>query len=112
MGVRKTLLAIALGAGLTVLPAAGAELVGTTRVSVPAGGGQANGHSSTAAVSGDGHIVSFYSDATNLVTGDTNNARDVFVHDLASGATTRVSVGLNAEQSNGPSFAPAVSGDG
>ena len=45
----------------------------TERVSVATGGGQANGGDSyTPAISADGRFVAFYSDATNLVGGDTN----------------------------------------
>lgn len=42
------------------------------------------------ALSGDGSKVVFDSDATNLVEGDTNEARDVFLKDLTSGRTTRI----------------------
>jgi Tol biopolymer transport system component len=56
--------------------------------------------------------VAFSSDADNLVTGDTNVARDVFVRDVVGGETTRVSfVGLYTE-GNGASDAPAISSDG
>jgi hypothetical protein len=37
--------------------------------------------------------VAFSSDATNLVSGDTNRVSDVFVHDRETGATERVSLG-------------------
>lgn len=50
----------------------------TRRVSVPAAGGEADNHSYLPAVSGNGAWIVFESDATNLVTGDTNRARDVF----------------------------------
>ncbi len=38
-----------------------------------------------AALSSDGRYVAFRSDATNLVAGDTNNVRDVFVRDTGVG---------------------------
>ena len=41
------------------------------------------------AISADGRFVAFYSDATNLVRGDTNRSIDVFVRDRHTG-TTRV----------------------
>ncbi len=50
----------------------------TARVSTGAGGEQANGHSYRPAISGDGNWIVFESDATNLVAGDTNRARDIF----------------------------------
>ncbi|MDG4766092.1 hypothetical protein O7632_18570 [Solwaraspora sp. WMMD406] len=56
-------------------------------------GGPGTGSSRWAVLSANGHYVTFASDATDLVPGDTNSARDVFVHDLTSGTTTRVSVG-------------------
>ena len=44
--------------------------------------------------------------------GDTNLARDVFVRDLRTGITTRVSQGKGTLQANGPSYSAAISGDG
>ncbi len=84
----------------------------TTRVSVASGGTQGNGGSYVPAVSGDGRYVAFYSEASNLVPGDTNNTKDVFVHDRDTGATTRVSVASNGRQGNYWSDSPAISGDG
>ena len=84
----------------------------TTRVSVATGGGQGNGDSFRAELSGDGRFVAFESVATNLVVGDTNGVSDVFVHDRQTGETTRVSVATGAVQSNGGSFQPALSTDG
>ena len=84
----------------------------TTRVSVDSVGRQVNGPSSVAAISSDGRFVAFESDATNLVPGDTNGLTDVFVHDLVTGTTTRVSVDSQGRQANGPSRNPAISGDG
>ena len=55
------------------------------RANVSSAGVQANGGStvpSSLAISNDGKIVAFYSDATNLVSGDTNAQADVFVRDL------------------------------
>jgi len=58
----------------------------TTRVNVAADGAQANNASYDPAISGDGRYISFYSDASNLVAGDTNGIRDVFAVDgLAQG---------------------------
>ena len=44
----------------------------TTRVSVASDGTQANGGSFTPSISADGRYVAFHSDATNLVSGVTN----------------------------------------
>jgi Tol biopolymer transport system component len=100
--------ALALGS-LTGAEAASAPLV---RESVASSGAQANGHSLAAAISADGRYVAFYSSATNLVAGDTNGDRDVFVHDNQTGRTTRVSVASSGAQSNGQSFSPSISADG
>ncbi|BBH70112.1 hypothetical protein ACTI_67970 [Actinoplanes sp. OR16] len=57
---------------------------GTTgRVSLTAGGAEANGHSDPAFISGDGRHVVFGSEASNLVAGDSNDNRDVFVRGTA-----------------------------
>jgi cysteine-rich repeat protein len=81
-----------------------------TRVSV---GGcsatQATGGSAAASISADGRYVAFVSSASNLVAGDTNTLTDVFVHDRATGCTTRAQ-GL--VQPNGRSYNPSISTDG
>ena len=84
----------------------------TTRVSVTTSGAQSNWGSGYPTISADGRYLAFLSDATNLVTGDTNNQRDIFVHDRVTGVTTRVSVATDGTQANGPSISPAISGDG
>jgi Tol biopolymer transport system component len=63
-------------------------------------------------ISSDGRYVAFQSYATNLVQGDTNNASDIFVHDLKTGKTERVSVASNGKQGNDASDTPAISGNG
>ena len=80
----------------------------TTRVSVPSGGGQGSRGSSAPALSGDGSLVAFESGATNLVPGDSNSRKDVFVHDRATLATVRVSLGPSGTQGNGDSSAAAI----
>ena len=54
----------------------------------------------------------FVSDATNLVTGDTNGGTDVFVRDRLRGITERVSVSSDEAQGNNPSAYPSISADG
>lgn len=87
----------------------------TRRVSVGPSGRQSDGSSSSPVISANGRIVSFSSDASNLVAGDTNAADDVFVR--AGGLTTRVSVGSGGVQANGSSGtqdlqSTAISADG
>lgn len=87
--------------------------LGTTRrVSVGPGGAQANGSSSKPALSADGRFVAFESDATDLVPGDTNGWRDVFVRDRAAGTTERVSVSSAGVQGHADSLLPTISADG
>src|SRR5262249_35266437 len=88
-------------------------LTGSTEiVSVGMGGAQSNGESRYASISGDGRYVSFYSEATNLVPGDTNGADDVFVRDLVTGVTKRVSVDGAGRPADGDSALTSISADG
>jgi hypothetical protein len=80
------------------------------RVSVATGGGQADGPSSIRRISQDGRYVAFVSDATNLVSNDTNGATDVFVHDRVTRSTTRVNVDSAGNQSAGDAGNPASVG--
>ena len=85
----------------------------TERVSVDSIGTEANGLSNTPAISGDGRYVTFSSVATNLVTGDTNTVRDIFLHDRNTSATTRISMASDGvTQANGDSWSPSISADG
>ena len=87
----------------------------TTRVSVSAGGVQGNDASGGAAsgISADGGAISFSSAASNLVSGDTNHCRDVFVWTRATGAVERVSVaGDGTQAAAGASDASSISADG
>lgn len=89
------------------------RLAGVTRlVSVGLGGEPADNESGSPTVSASGRYVAFASSAANLVAGDTNNASDVFVRDLATGVTTRVSVGPGGRLANGFSRDPVISADG
>ncbi|HLO29308.1 MAG TPA: DNRLRE domain-containing protein [Anaerolineales bacterium] len=84
----------------------------TARISVSSNGDQADNSSVSSDISDDGHLVVFWSSATNLVSGDTNSVNDVFVHDLLTGETTRVSVNSNGEQADHRSDGGALSDDG
>ncbi len=84
----------------------------TSRVNVSSTGEQANGNSSSRSISADGRFVAFESSASNLVPGDTNGYRDVFVHDRQTGETSRVSVSSTDQQGNDASRNPSVSADG
>lgn len=77
----------------------------------------ANGWSEEPSISAGGRYVAFTSIASNLVRGDTNKLPDVFVRDVLTRKTTRVSVtsagrqGVGKKYSNG-SNGPTISSDG
>ena len=108
----KKILLLFITACLVFVPSVLGALGDTTRVSVDSGGIEANGTSYEPSISADGRYVAFYSDASNLVPGDTNGARDIFVHDRNSGNTTRVSVDSSGVQANAGSGYPSISADG
>ena len=83
----------------------------TERISVgsPTGWG---GFYRAPSISFDGRCVAFRSPANDLVPGDTNGLDDIFVRDRQLGVTERVSVDSSGGESNGPSFASAISADG
>ncbi|MEF8747373.1 MAG: hypothetical protein V5B31_05900 [Candidatus Accumulibacter propinquus] len=82
------------------------------RVSTDAGGVQGNGRSTNAQISADGRTVLFDSEASNLVAGDSNGAKDLFVKDLQSGAIQRVSTDAAGVQGNSSSLNAQFSADG
>jgi Tol biopolymer transport system component len=82
------------------------------RVSVASNGTQANDSANEPAISADGRYVAFESYADNLVVKDTNDTRDIFVHDLATGETEIVSVAPNGKEGNDTSGEPSISADG
>jgi Tol biopolymer transport system component len=85
----------------------------TRRASVATGGAQANGQSlGRPGLSADGRYVTFVSLATNLVPLDTNSHSDIFVHDLSSTETTRVSVASDGTEANDQSWTTTISADG
>jgi Tol biopolymer transport system component len=84
----------------------------TARVNVVPGGAEAHGSSYVTSLSFDGRYVLFSSLAPDLVPNDTNNERDIFVHDRQSGVTTRISVDSSGVQSNGDAHARFLSADG
>ena len=83
----------------------------TTLVSVATNGiSSGDGASRFPVITPDGRWVAFESSATNLVAGDANGIKDVFIRDLQTATTVRASTG-----SQGPatgSESPSISGDG
>ncbi len=84
----------------------------TSRVSIASDGTQANEKSRDPVLSSDGRYVVFSSRADNLVIGDTNERDDVFVHDLETGNTDRVSISSDGLEGNDHSSKPWISSDG
>jgi hypothetical protein len=83
------------------------------RVSVSSSGKQGNSYSSgVAKASPDGRFVVFTSNASNLVSGDTNGMFDIFIRDRTNRTTRRVSVSNSGAQAQDHSFGAAVSADG
>ena len=81
----------------------------TTRVSVSSAGQQGNDDSAWPRICPDGRYVAFNSYADNLVAGDTNNYSDIFLHDLETARTWRVTRTQAGGQANRSSRVPAVS---
>jgi hypothetical protein len=84
----------------------------TSLVSVSSDGQQANGASFDPAISANGRYVAFGSAAKNLAPGDTNNFNDIFLRDLQTGTTNRISVSSSGVQANSVSHAATISADG
>ncbi len=73
-----------------------------------------NGASSFPSISADGKRIAYQSKASDLIAPglDTNGKQDIFVVDLNTGITERVSISSAGEQNDKDSFRPAMSGDG
>lgn len=81
-------------------------------VSVGVDGKAANNTSFNPSISADGRYVAFRSASSNLVEGDTNDKRDIFLHDRVTEKTTRVSVATNGTEGDDDSWEPSISDDG
>ena len=95
----------------------------TTRVDVSSEGAQADARgfdrpsrwslfASRPFLSANGRFAAFSSRAPNLVIGDRNGRSDVFVHDLWTRRTIRVSLTADGTESSGDSFVSGISADG
>ncbi|MEO8456453.1 MAG: calcium-binding protein [Chloroflexota bacterium] len=85
----------------------------TERISLDSSGDEADNGSYNPDFSSDGRFVAFESSATNLVANDTKGFEDIFVHDLQTGETERVSVdSAGNEADGGDSRYPSISGNG
>jgi Tol biopolymer transport system component len=87
-------------------------ILSIARVNLGPGGAQADAPTVGAVLSARGRHVAFVSAATTLAPGDRNRTRDVFVRNLRTARTSRVSVSSTALESDGPSEKPSLSADG
>lgn len=83
----------------------------TKLVSVSSSGVQGNDFSSHASISADGRLIAFNSDASNLVHGDTST-EDIFVRDMKTGKTKKVSLSSSGATGNDSSQDPSISANG
>lgn len=84
----------------------------TILVSRTPSGAPVNGHSWQGRISADGTTIVFYSEAIDLVSGDSNDKGDVFGYDVATGAIALVSVAADGGQASSDAGSPIVSADG
>ena len=84
----------------------------TECVSISYNGLQADDSSNETSISKDGRYVAFQSKADNLVSDDTNGYQDIFVRDMQTGTTKRVSISNNGDQANYSCFYSSISADG
>jgi hypothetical protein len=106
---------LALGASATGPPQIAIKDPATgsiTTLSLSPTGVAGDGISLDPSISADGRWVAFDSTATNLVAGDTNGQRDVFLRDRTTGTTERINLRPNGVQTNAPSENAFVSDDG
>lgn len=106
MNIRPYQLFILLGLLFT------STLYALERISLSSSQAQADGISYVANSSANGRYVVFDSSATNLVSGDSNGFRDVFLRDRTTGTTELISVHNNGAQANHISRAASISDDG
>jgi Tol biopolymer transport system component len=100
------------GFTLTVRPRTSLISINSTGQQGNAESGAPPAYGGEAELSGDGRFVVFNSIAGNLVPGDTNGKRDVFVHDRETGEVSPVSVGVGGAPADGESPLGSISEDG
>jgi Tol biopolymer transport system component len=99
---------------LATLPALSglAQVITTTRISTSSAGVEGNSESDAPVISNDGRFVAFASSASNLVEGDLNGNRDVFIKDVVTGQIELGSVWTDGTQTKGWAWNSALSADG
>ena len=85
----------------------------TERVSVDMRGGSLTGRSLNGSISADGRYVAFWSDAPDVVPGDSQwHEPDIFVRDRLEARTERVTFGLGGTQPNSGATGAMISATG
>lgn len=84
----------------------------TTIISKSLNGQRANNSSINPSISSNGLFVAFESEASNLVENDTNEKADIFVYNIISGITKRISISSKGIQANQNSHSPSISENG
>jgi len=84
----------------------------TRRVSTDPEGAGGNKNSLYPSISANGCNIAFESNASNLVTKDTNGEYDIFVYDCETKLSERVSISSTGEQANNSSKTPSLSAEG
>ena len=88
------------------------QVLRVSRVNISTGGRAAKGQTLEPVLSASGRYVAFASAASTLVRNDRNKTSDVFVRDLRTSRTIRVSVSSDGRESDGVSLKPSISADG
>ncbi len=93
------------------------RMLGTTRrVNLRSDGAQGRSGDAASVVAGaisaDGDLVVFSTRQFDLVAGDTNLASDVFLHQLSTGLTTRIVLGIGGAEPDQGATNPSLSADG
>jgi Tol biopolymer transport system component len=84
----------------------------TKRVSVKNGGGQITRGGFDPSITSDGRYIGFTSTGSNIVSGDTNGAQDVFLRDRVGRTTVRVDLKPDGQQIPGGAALGYVSSNG
>ena len=93
--------AAATAAGSTTVCSSPPNGLFQTKCQTGTGGAVPNGSAESPSLSADGRYLAFCSSASNLVTGDANGFKDVFVTDQLTAQTRLVSLTASGEQGNG-----------
>ncbi len=98
-------------AAVAIAQSSGSSLIlgAIVRFSAAPGGARPNGGSGSPAQAANGRFLAFSSTSSNLVNGDQNSSRDIFLRDQALNTTTRLSVTSTGVEANNFSDVPSIS---